>query len=283
MEKVEVESLYYLSDEEIKGIIRENLKISADAVFFGDCALLLRDDGTVEYIMDDGKQKRILKGIDLVKKIVSGKKHAAMLTVNKRVIAIGNNDHGQCDVGKWENVTDLFAGPYSTIAVIDNKESVFTGTLKEVKAVETVSAPQPKPARAVTSISAGENITLMTYSDGTVSGTGDNKYGQLYVKNWTNIREVAAGNFCSVGLRENGTVITAGNNIGGQCDTQSWTDIVAIAAGFYHTVGLKRNGTVLAVGRNNDGQCNVGSWTNIRMISARQSKGRPYRKMRLTK
>ena len=56
--------------------------------------------------------------------------------------------------------------------------------------------------------------------------------------------------------------------IDGQCNVGSWTDIVQVAAGGYHTVGLKSDGTVVAVGYNVDGQCNVGSWTDITQVAA---------------
>jgi len=44
----------------------------------------------------------------------------------------------------------------------------------------------------------------------------------------------------------------------GQCDVSSWTDVNQVAAGRWHTVGLKSDGTVVAVGDNIAGQCNVG-------------------------
>ena len=40
-----------------------------------------------------------------------------------------------------------------------------------------------------------------------------------------------------------------------QCDVGGWTDIIQVAAGEWHTVGLKSDGTVVAVGSNIYGQC----------------------------
>jgi hypothetical protein len=51
-----------------------------------------------------------------------------------------------------------------------------------------------------------------------------------------------------------------GWNDHGQLNVDSWTDIVQVAAGIYHTVGLKSDGTVLVVGWNGSGQCNLGDW-----------------------
>jgi alpha-tubulin suppressor-like RCC1 family protein len=44
----------------------------------------------------------------------------------------------------------------------------------------------------------------------------------------------------------------------GQCDVGDWTDITQVAAGRWHTVGLKADGTVVTLGDNIAGQCNVG-------------------------
>jgi len=51
-----------------------------------------------------------------------------------------------------------------------------------------------------------------------------------------------------------------GNNSDGRCDVSGWTDITQVSAGYYHTVGLRSDGTVVAVGNNTYGQCNVGNW-----------------------
>jgi hypothetical protein len=38
------------------------------------------------------------------------------------------------------------------------------------------------------------------------------------------------------------------------------TNIIQVDAGGWHTVGLRSDGTVVAVGDNTSGQCNVGGW-----------------------
>ena len=45
-----------------------------------------------------------------------------------------------------------------------------------------------------------------------------------------------------MGLKANGTVVAVGYNYYGQLNVDSWTDIVQVSAGYYHTVGLKANG-----------------------------------------
>jgi len=44
------------------------------------------------------------------------------------------------------------------------------------------------------------------------------------------------------------------------CNVAGWTNITQVAAGLWHTVGLKADGTVVAVGLNSFGQCNVDGW-----------------------
>ena len=57
---------------------------------------------------------------------------------------------------------------------------------------------------------------------------------------------------------ENGTVVAAGHNSDGRCDVEVWTDILQVAAGYYHTVGLRSDGTVIAAGYRGCGSCYVG-------------------------
>jgi alpha-tubulin suppressor-like RCC1 family protein len=83
------------------------------------------------------------------------------------------------------------------------------------------------------------------------------------VGDWTDITQVAAGTWHTVGLKSDGTVVAVGDNRFGECDVSNWTDITQVAAGGKHTVGVKTDGTVVAVGRNNGGCCEVGNWTGI--------------------
>jgi len=49
-----------------------------------------------------------------------------------------------------------------------------------------------------------------------------------------------------VGLQFDSTVAAVGLNDYGQCNVGGWTNITQVAAGNYHTVGLKADGTVVA-------------------------------------
>ena len=129
------------------------------------------------------------------------------------------------------------------------------------------------PARAL--ISAGGWHTVGSKSDGMVMAVGDNRRGQCYVDEWTDIRGGQCRAASYRGLKPDGTVAAVGDNDFGRCDVKGWTDIVAVSAGGYHTVGLKRDGTVVAVGWNKHSQCDVADWTDIVAVSAG---GWPYRR-----
>jgi hypothetical protein len=51
-----------------------------------------------------------------------------------------------------------------------------------------------------------------------------------------------------VGLRSDGTVVAVGDNEVGQCDVGDWTDVIQVEAGRWYTVGVKSDGTLIAVG-----------------------------------
>jgi len=55
-------------------------------------------------------------------------------------------------------------------------------------------------------------------------------------------------------------MVSVGSNRHRQSTVSSWTDIIQVAAGCYHTVGLKSDGTLVAEGHNYYGQCDVSDW-----------------------
>jgi alpha-tubulin suppressor-like RCC1 family protein len=119
----------------------------------------------------------------------------------------------------------------------------------------------------IVQVAAGGYYTVGLKSDGTVVAVGYNGDGQCNVGDWADIIQVAAGGH-TVGLKSDGTVVAVGYNYDGQCDVGGWANITQVAAGSSYTVGLKSNGTVVTVGSNVFGQRNVGSWTDIVQVAA---------------
>lgn len=119
-------------------------------------------------------------------------------------------------------------------------------------------------------VAAGRYHTVGLKADGTVAATGSNEWGQCRVEEWTGIVAVAAGGYHTVGLKADGTVVAVGWDAYGQCGVRAWSDIVRIAAGERHTVGVKSDGTAIAAGDNSQGQRGVGDWRDIIDVSCGQ-------------
>ncbi len=234
--------------------------------------------------------------------LAAGKAHTAALKTNGTVIAVGNNDDGQCNVSGWTDIVAISAGSYYTVGLKADGTVVAVGNNKNrqcdvsdwtdivaigaaynhtvgLKADGTVVAAgvqcDVSSWTDIVAISVGYAHIVGLKADGTVVVADNNvptepadRYVKGNVSDWTDIVAISLGRWHTVGLKANGSVVAVGDNSDGQCDISEWTDIVAISAGDSHTVGLKAAGTVVAVGNNNDGQCNVSGWRDIVAVAA---------------
>jgi len=203
----------------------------------------LKDDGTVVALGDnDEGQCDVGDWTDIIQ-VAAGTEHTVGLKSDGTVVAVGWNYHRQCNVDGWTDITQVAAGPVDTVGIKSD------GTL--------VSAGRRAPGQAWTDIidvAVGNLHMVGLKSDGTVVAVGDNSAGQCNIDGWTDITQVAAGPVDTVGIKSDGTVVSVGRRAPGQ----GWTDITYVAVGNLHMVGLKSDGTVVAVGDNEYGQCNVG-------------------------
>ena len=199
---------------------------------------------------------------ELVNFMVSaGALHTVGLKSNGTVLAVGDNQQGQCDVGGWTDIAQVVAGGFHTVGLESDGTVVATGN-------NIYGQCDVNGWANIVQVAAGGYHTVGLKSDGTVLAVGHNYYGQCDIGTWTNIIQVAAGGFYTLGLKSNGTVVAVGDNSYGQRNIGSWTNIIQVSAGDAHTVGLRSNGTVVAVGDNERGQCNVGAWTNVMEVSS---------------
>mgnify|MGYP004467647839 CR=1 FL=1 len=227
----------------------------------------------------------------------AGDSHTVGLKADGTVVAVGYNNHHQCEVDDWQDIVAVSAGGWHTVGLKSDGTVVAVGEKNDrqcdVSSWENIVA-----------VSAGGNHTVGLKSDGTVVAAGDNRDGQCDVSDWKNIVAISAGDWQTVGLKSDGTVVAVGNNKYGQCDVSDWKnikavsaghylavglksdganvvvdypnvyvddwhDIVAVSAGGLHAVGLKSDGTVVAASYKNEyGQCDVSSWRNIVAVSA---------------
>jgi alpha-tubulin suppressor-like RCC1 family protein len=232
----------------------------------------------VELQIPQGRQCVIKPGEPPELVMVAAGLHTVGLKADGTVVAVGNNEYGQCDVGDWADITQVAAYFLHTVGLKADGTVVAVGYNEEGQC-------DVGNWTGITQIAAGVSQTLGVKSDGTVVAAGNNTEGQCDVGNWTDIIQIdtVGGAYTAdspiairyphtVGLKADGTVVAVGNNEFGQCNVGDWADIVQVAAGTGHTVGLRSDGTVVAVGctgwQHDYGQCDVGTWTEITQVAA---------------
>ena len=222
-------------------------------------AVGLRADGTVAAAgNNEYGQCDVDKWNDIVA-VSTGELHTVGLKRDGTVVAAGDNSKGQCDVSEWHDIVSIYAGTWHTFGICADGTVVTTGDTWQC-AVEDW--------KDIIAISGGTLHTVGLRADGTVVAVGSNEYGQRDVDGWTDIIAIATGDTNTFGLRSDGTLVTAGENYKGQTDVDHWSDIAAISAGFSHMVGTKKNGTFVTAGSNEEGQLDISGWDNITAIAA---------------
>lgn len=120
----------------------------------------------------------------------------------------------------------------------------------------------------IVQVAVGEYYVIGLKSNGNVVAVGDNSYGQCNVGSWSGIIQVSAMRHSTIGLEASGYVVAAGDDTYGECDVSGWSGITQVAASGIFTIGLTSGGTVVATGNNNSGALDVSSWTGITQIAA---------------
>ena len=218
----------------------------------------LKADGTVAAVGDNEHGQCDVSDWADVVAVAAGGDHTVGLRADGTVAAVGDDEHGQCDVSGWRDIVAVAAGDWHTVGLKADGTVVAVGYNEDGQC--DVSG-----WRDIVAVSAEFYHTVGLKADSTVVAVGVNEYGQCDVSGWRDIVAVSAGFSHTAGLKADGTVVAVGDNASGQCDVSGWTDIVAVAAGGSRTVGLRADGTVVAVGDNEDGQCDVSGWTDIKL------------------
>lgn len=249
-----------------------------------------------EYKNATGRCMELWSQVKNLTTIDAGVSHTVALCSDGTVVATGENENSQCNVGDWTAIVSVSAGGYHTVGLCSDGTVVAVGATNDGRC--NVSGWTD-----IIAISAGGYHTVGLRSDGTVVAIGYSEDGQCNVSSWTDIVAISAGRRHTVGLRSDGTVVSVGD--WGKCNPNGWANIVSIhAGGFqtiglhsdgtvkcgydsdnlynvsdwmnivavsahnYHTVGLQADGTVVTVGDNEYGKCNVNDWVNIVAVSA---------------
>lgn len=188
--------------------------------------------------------------------VAASDNHTLGLRFDGTVLSTGDNTYGQCDVADWKNIFAISTNRSHSVGV------KLDGTVVAVT-TNDVGQCDVEDWKDIIAVSAGGNHTVGLKSDGTVVATGAGVDNMYNVFDWNDIIAISAGGNHIVGLKSDGTVVAVGNNEYNQCDVSNWKDIIAVSAGATWTVGLKSDGTVVAVGFNRYNQCNVSEWKDI--------------------
>jgi len=169
--------------------------------------------------------------------IAAGGSHTVGLKTDGRVVAVGENKDGQCNVSGWREIVAVSAGGSHTVGLKSDGTVVAIGNNKDGQC-------NTRGWSNIVAVSAGGSHTVGLKSDGTVVAVGSGAYG---TDNWRNIVAVSAGGSI-IGLKSNGTVVSnkGGNNKSEEID--NWCDLVAVQSGYNDIVGLKIDGTVITTG-----------------------------------
>lgn len=148
-------------------------------------------------------------GPECIPMVAAGGNHTVGLKDNGRVFAVGDNSHGQCNVGSWKGITQVAAGYAHTVGLRSDGTVVAVGDNQEGQC-------NVAGWTNITQVDPGMWHTVGLKSDGTVVDTTFN------VGNWTNIVQVSAGYARTVGVKADGNVVAVGDNQYGQCDFGVW-------------------------------------------------------------
>ena len=221
----------------------------------------MKSDGTVLAVGDNEYgQCNVSDWCDVVSVCCARANYTVGLKSDGTVLAVGDNEYGQCNVSNWCDVAAIFIAGTKTIGVKTDKTVLVTGDDSGIS-----------NWRDIVSVYDGRYNVLGIKSDGTVLATGKG-HGLGGIRDWNDIVMVVSNLIYSVGLKSDGTVLASCFSILGEHNpnVSNWRDIVAINGAGGYLIGLKSNGTVLATGSPSspiDSISDVSNWSDIVAIS----------------
>jgi len=194
--------------------------------------VMLKNDGTAGYMrFEDGVTEDILVWDNLVD-VDAGKDFLIGLNISGKVMALGKNEHGQCEVSEWHDIVKIRAAGKRAIGLsIDGK--LFMSGISEFGEDDFIKLFKNVKDFALTNLQ-----TMILESDGTVKVTyhpeGVNTEG---VKAWKNIKKVVARGNNFLCLSEDGKVYST---IDDEAEIGGWEEVDDIdASGGYVWASLK--------------------------------------------
>lgn len=122
--------------------------------------------------------------------------HTVGLKNDGTVVAVGDNENNQCEVGNWENVIKIATGDHHTVGLTSNGHVFYAGEPND-KLVDPNG--YVKDWDNIVAIDAGRDYTLALTGDGEILSFGDNKQKQrpsdndnsnILVYEWKEIEEL---------------------------------------------------------------------------------------------
>ena len=113
--------------------------------------------------------------------ISAGSHHTVGLKADSTVVAVGDNDHGQCDVSGWTDMVAISAGLNHTVGLKADGTVVAVGN-------NDYGQCDVSDWTDMVAISAGFSHTVGLKADGTVVAVGENDDGKCGVSGWTDIK-----------------------------------------------------------------------------------------------
>ncbi len=192
--------------------------------------------------------------------ISTGNSHSIAVNSIGRVLAVGDNTYGQCDVEYWNGITSVSAGANHTLGLCEDGSVVAAGN-------NGYGQCNVEDWHNIIYIYAAGNTSYGIRDDGSVVATGDNAYGQCNVSNdrFTNIVKIVGGGEYAAALKSDGSVVLTGNT-NKLSEVLQWQNISDLAATQYTLCGLCKDGTVKVAGDITSEEFN--SWDQIRSIAA---------------
>lgn len=187
--------------------------------------------------------------------IDSGEQYIIGLTSEGKVKGVGHNSDGQLNFENWNNIKLIASGWRHTVGITEDNKILVTGY--NAVRQETILNKKIKENDQIVKVAAGGGYerrsghTVVLKSDGTVIAAGDNSYGQCDVEEWSDIVDIAAGDWHTVGLKKDGTVVIAGEagtKYKGKVQFEKWENVLTICAGRGFTIGLTKDGSILTAG-----------------------------------
>jgi len=159
----------------------------------GDVAIIGNADAAITYAtMSRNCSITANFGPECTPMVAASSGHTVGLKDNGRVLAIGDNSAGQCDVGSWRGITQVSAGWGYTVGLKSDGTVVPVGNNEDLQC-------NVRGWGNIIQVVAGGIHTAGLKSDGTVVAVGDNSRGQCDVGGWGNITQVDANSLRTVG------------------------------------------------------------------------------------